>query len=170
VKRRALLAVIAVPGLAALGLAGCPAPDQPVGPPPGPGSVSNPASATSGTASAKTWADQAEVVARMLDAVVVEAEKGDKTRAVAACKDAYFVGYENVDRNLEVASMTNLPEEMLDGKPRNVKIVREDLFAQIQRAVNMGAPVVRVRALVDELANKIRDDAKTLDQAHVQPR
>lgn len=168
--RRALRAV---PVVLLASLAACPAADPTTRVPlPAPGGVASPASpsATSGAKGAGSWVEQAETVAKMLDRVVELVEKNDKAAALTACSDAYFVGYENTERNLEVASMTHLPEEPLDGRPRNVKIVREDLFAQIKSAVKVGAPAAQVRVLVDELANKIREDAKTLDKAQVQPR
>lgn len=159
---------LAVPSLAAvllLALPGCPDGKKPPPPPPGP-DVAAPSTAS---AVAETWAAQAELVAKKLDALVVSVEKGDKEAALALHESAYFECYENAARNLEVASQRFLPEEPLDGRPRNVAIVREDLFAQVKSAVKSGAPLSTVRALVDELEKKIRDDAKKLDDMKVAP-
>ncbi len=154
--RLALLLVLLV--------AGCPGPSAPTPPAPPGTSV-----ATASSNVAATWAGQADLVASRLGELTAAVEKGDKIAALAAHESAYFERYENPGRNIEVASQRNLPEEELDGKPRNVAIVREDLFAQVKSAIKAGAPAATVRALTDELSRKIREDAKKLDDMKLAP-
>ena len=143
-------------------LAACPR-DGNAPPPTPPGGPSPPVNG------APIWATQAELVAKKLEELVTCVAKGDKEGALKAHESAYFECYESEKANLEVASMRYLPEEDLGGKMRNVKIVREDLFDQIKAAAKFGAPVEKVRPLVDELETKIRADARTLDEQKVAP-
>jgi hypothetical protein len=115
------------------------------------------------------WRRQADRVATLLDAIVRAVEERDKPAALAAHEQAYFSAYEDVAWNLEVASKRYLPAEQLDGRMRNVAIVREDAFAEIKGAVRSGVPVVRVRQLVNELKSRIARDAAALDELKAAP-
>ncbi len=154
----------------ALLLAGCPGET-----PPSTGSspvapVASPATGASAASAAPTWEAQAERVAARLDEVVRKVEDGDRSAALVAWEKAYFEEYESTQgRNLEVASRAHLPDELFEGKMRNVVQPREDAFGQIKSAVRAGAPVERVRSLVASLSAKIRDDAKKLDAMKAPP-
>lgn len=171
--------------LGALALVGCPwVTPGAVAPPSGTSSTVAPTQTASATApvgtertsaptapAAATWTAQAKLCVAKLEEIVAKAEAGDRAGALEAEDKAYHEEYENSDprRDLEVASRTNLPEEMFEGKMRNVVVAREDLFAQIRGAVKSGAPTAKVRSLVDELSAKILADASALD-AQVPPR
>lgn len=165
-KRSALLSLPLVALLVAL--IGCPPKTTTTSQPAG--TAPETSAAPTATPPVQCWADQAEKLAKLLDKVVALVEKNDKLAANDAAKDAYYVGYEDPDWHLEAASMTNLPEEPLDGKPRNVKIVREESFAEIRAAVKSGAPAAKVRELCDRLVAQVRADAKKLDDMKVKPK
>lgn len=166
VPRRLALVAAVLAGILAIG--GCPR-----GPAPSPvpsalplpaASVAPPTSAT-GAAGRSAWRAQAERCIARLEEVVTRVEADDREGARAAEDKAYREEYENADdaRNLEVASGRFLPEEMFEGKMRNVVVAREDTFGQIRGAIKAGAPAAKVRSLVDELSAKIRADAAKLD-------
>ena len=137
-------------------LAGCPGDEKTPPPPPVNG--------------APIWATQAEVVVKKLEELVASVTSGDKEGALKAHESAYFECYENTEHNLEVASQRFLPQEKLDEnstKLYNVAVCREEKFAEIKTAVKIGAPIEKVRGLVDELETKIRADAKKLDEMKV---
>jgi hypothetical protein len=156
--------------LLALGLAflaGCPGENAP--PPATP--VAPVASGTVPATPVASWSEQAERVCARLDEVVKKAEEGDRTGALATWEKAYFADYEAEapGRNLEVASKKYLPEELFDGRMRNVVQAREDAFGQIKSGARAGAPPERIRSLVAALSAKIRDDAKKLDAMKAPP-
>ena len=113
------------------------------------------------------WSGHAEKCIARLDEAAAKVEEGDRKTALDLAKDkAYFEEYEG---DLEIASKTNLPEEELDGRMRNVVQSREQSFAEIQAAIKKGAPAEKVRSLVGDLAAKIRADAKKLDEQKLPP-
>jgi hypothetical protein len=118
----------------------------------------------SSTRTAASWGDTAEAVVVELEGVIAAVASNDKDAAIERYKQAYWVCY---DPDLEPASRTNLPEEMLDKRLADVARVREDVFSEIQSAVKHGAPLSQVEPLVRGLEEKIRGDAKKLDAMKV---
>ena len=142
--------------------AGCPdGKTAGTGGPPAP--VATPVSATP---TAATWSAQADRVAVRLDELVKAVAAGDKKAALEAHDRAYFEEYENEAHNLEVECRQKLDQVKFEGRMTSIVIVRETQFSDIKAAVKAGAPVEKVRELVDALLANIREDAQKLDSVH----
>jgi|SRR5579871_5546258 len=156
-----------VPALLSFTLAGCPG-DSSKGTAPSPSPTAT-AGVSTASVSTASWAAQADRVARGLDEVLSRLEKGDKKGALEVREKTYFEEYENERWNIEVASKQRLGEEPLDGRMRNIAQVREDAFGRLKGMIVHDDPLEGTRKLARELAAKIREDARQLDELKVPP-
>ena len=105
------------------------------------------------------WGDVADRVAQHLEATVRHAALAEDAAALRSLDEAYFGTYEAPVHNLEVAVRRN------QGIRRVAEV--EDLFARLRVAIEDHAPATAVRTLASQVAEAVREDARSMTELGV---
>lgn len=104
--------------------------------------------------SAQSWKDLSAEIGRSLDQAVSEYRAGEREKAKQHVSDAYFKVYEKEEMEQAV--------QFEFGARHNYET--EDLFSELKRLVNKGAPAESLQAAAETLKKKLSEDAAVLDK------